>query len=138
MITEKNVRKKIPDKDAKNRGVSGHISLPFIDRFSKIETFLFRSFFSCYTSLSRFPVNEMKNLLIGSRGDPKSILMKKGSPKCEVPYFHKLQKVWIQKKEKNDGFNKKLWTAIWESNRGGELLWLVDDDSSCLTHGWLI
>ena len=40
----------------------------------------------------------MKNLLIGSRGDPKSISRKKGSPKCEAPYFHK--KSEFRKKEK--------------------------------------
>ena len=89
----------------------------FIDRFSKIGTFLFRSFFLLHHSLSRFPVNEMKNLLIGSRGDPKSISRKKGSPKCDVPYFHK--KSEFRKKRENDGFNKKLRTAIWEFNRGG-------------------
>ena len=59
--------------------------------FLKLEHFSFG--LSCYTSLSRFPVNEMKNLLIGSRGDPKSILLKKGSPKREVPQFHTLEKV---------------------------------------------
>ena len=61
--------------------------------FLKLEHFSFGLFFSCYTSLSRFPVNEMKNLLIGSRGDPKSILLKKGSPALELPSFHKLEKV---------------------------------------------
>ena len=95
----KNVHKKGPQIENSDK-VSGHISLPFIDRFSKIGTFLFRSFFSCYTSLSRFPVNEMKNLLIGSWGDPKSILLRKGSPALELPSFHKLEKVWIIKKEK--------------------------------------
>lgn len=49
----------------------------FIDRLIlKLEHFSFGLFFFLlHHSLSRFPVNEMKNLLIGSRGDPKSILV---------------------------------------------------------------
>ena len=73
----------------------------------------------------------MKNLLIGSRGDPKSISRKKGSPKCDVPYFHK--KSEFRKKEKMTDLIKSYEQQF--GNLTAEVMSNNDYDSS-MTHGY--
>ena len=73
----------------------------------------------------------MKNLLIGSRGDPKSISRKKGSPKCEAPYFHK--KSEFRKKEKMTDLIKSYEQQF--GNLTAEVMSNNDYDSS-MTHGY--
>ena len=73
----------------------------------------------------------MKNLLIGSRGDPKSISRKKGSPKGEAPYFQK--KSEFRKKEKMTDLIKSYEQQF--GNLTAEVMSNNDYDSS-MTHGY--